>query len=117
MRGRKAVKLREGLPVPKRSAREKLHQAGAALELLARIRRHGSAAAAILAPEHIRRAASAIEHPREDEQEVREPVEILARAVAHRFARGQTHNSALGATADRTRDVREARRARAAGQD
>src|SRR5450755_2857076 len=132
MRRGLAVELGERLLVGKRSARQEFGEACAALALLVRVECHGpfelpklasvcssdsSRAIAILAPKHLADLRSAVLHPSQNEEQVREPVEVLARGIAHRLALRETHQRALGAPAHGSRNVRQARGARSAGKD
>src|SRR2546423_12315559 len=70
-----------------------------------------------MAPLHVTAPGVAVQNARGDEKNVREPVEIASRRGAHLFLAAQSHHAALGTPADRAREVRGRRGARAARQD
>src|SRR6185369_11339297 len=59
----------------------------------------------------------AVEHAGEDEEQVAQPVEVLACFAANGVAAGQRDDRALGAAGDRSADVGKRRAARAGRQD
>src|SRR6185503_15021529 len=74
-------------------------------------------ALALVPPQHIAAPAGAVERAPEHEQQVGEPVQVLSRALAHRFGAAEGHHAALGAPARGAREVRQRGGARAARQD
>ncbi len=125
MRRRPPIELGERRLVGERGPREQLGERRAAVRArtVSGIRRGMRAGAASGVPPRSRRQstssrpAARFSDAREHEQEVGEPVQVAARRIADRRARGEVDERALGAAADGARDVRERGRARAARQD
>ena len=88
MRRGEPVELRERRLIGERRAGEELGKPGAAIGIGCRhggdVRRALARLRAILPPEHVGPAAGAVQRSREDEQEVREAIEIAARRIADR---------------------------------
>src|SRR6266478_9833334 len=76
-----------------------------------------SSVMAVLAPKHIADLGFAVEYPRQHEQQVGKTIEVLARGIAYRLAQCESHQRALRAPAHGTRNMREARRTRSAGEE
>src|SRR5439155_1663545 len=72
-------------------------------------------ALAVLPPENVRVARVTVEHARQHEEQIGKPVHVLAYGIAHRTGCTEVHQRALRTPAHGPRDVREARRAGAAG--
>src|SRR5258706_11362637 len=70
-----------------------------------------------LLPEHVGPAAFAVEHPAQNEQQIRKPVQIDPSGIGHFFRRRQGDERALGTAAHGAREMRQARRARSARED
>ena len=68
------------------------------------------------APEHVG-AAVVVREPRDDEEQVGEPVQVGERRRVHRLGLGQRDGVALGPPARRPGDVERGRRRRPAGED
>ncbi len=70
-----------------------------------------------LLPEHVAAAALAVEDPAENEEQVRQPVQVDPRGIGDLLRRRQSDERALGAPAHSAREMRKARGARPARKD
>src|SRR5512138_1045672 len=68
-------------------------------------------------PLHVAPAGMAVELPPGDEQQVRQAVQVAARGIAYVLLAAERDEAAFRAPADRAREVRGGRGARAARQD
>ena len=68
-------------------------------------------ALAFFFPDHISAAGITIQNSRQDEQEIRQPVHVLARRIVDRLALADTDDDAFGTAAHSTANIGDGGRA------
>ena len=76
-----------------------------------------SLALALVVPLDVLHSGSPVEHPCRDEEQVRKPVQVLARGLTHVLLATERHDAPFGSSAHRARQMRRGRGAASSRQD